>query len=353
VGPDVPLTGDETLTLSQRVTVSGFTAAAIKLALSQAVQTGIRTVYFPAGTYTIESQIFVPGDVTLLGAGSNTVLKPATPFIQIFFAQGNHIRITRMKFIGPALTTWLQGDTQITARAIENYGYLNMRVDHNEIAGFAYACLFLSGATAQIEYNLIHDNRVIGLGYGVALDSGSSVLVTDNIMHDSRHNLASNDRTDTPKKSHWEFRHNKVYDNEPSINMKSALDTHPGFTGTFIVEDNLLERPSDAAIDILGGSGVIQRNDFNNSYAAITARIRASNGVIGTPHNIKASSNMISSTVSIKYGIEAGVKNFMADGVIQASTYDATLLPPSPMPLISIMDANGIIPPSTVWSNWW
>src|SRR5262249_21379582 len=73
-GPAVPLSKAETAAFATRVPVAGFTAAAITDACQKAVATGVQTVYLPAGSYSLEEPVSVPGSLCLVGAGAGTVL---------------------------------------------------------------------------------------------------------------------------------------------------------------------------------------------------------------------------------------------------------------------------------------
>jgi hypothetical protein len=139
-----------------------------------------------------------------------------------------------------------------------------------------------------VDHCSIHHNRVIGLGYGVSVASGARVRVTDNQFFDCRHMLASNGAGNsgwTGRKTHWEFVHNRVYNQNRNANQQAAVDAHPGFDGTFLVEANSFEN-HDAAVDILGSSGRIQRNHFRNLGTGVSVRLRYSGGVPGAPHDI-------------------------------------------------------------------
>jgi parallel beta helix pectate lyase-like protein len=176
------------------------------------------------------------------------------------------------------------------------------------LLGFAYATLFAQGASGDVDHCSIHHNRVIGLGYGVSVASGARVRVTDNQFFDCRHMLASNGAGNsgwTGRKTHWEFVHNRVYNQNRNANQQAAVDAHPGFDGTFLVEANSFEN-HDAAVDILGSSGRIQRNHFRNLGTGVSVRLRYSGGVPGAPHDIAIEGNRFTAPFVARYQIETG-----------------------------------------------
>jgi hypothetical protein len=303
VGADVPLSADEAVSLARRVTVQGLTAQAIQSACDSAKATGVPVVYLPAGTYTLSAFVNVPGGLTLLGAGSSTILKPATPYVEMLYTRGDNVRYSRLKMVGPAATSWLQGDRDITARAIEAWGNQNVRVDHCDISGFAYAVLYQNNATGQVDHCALHHNQVIGYGYGVSVAAGSKVAVTDNTFSDNRHSLASNGGGARP--TSWDFSHNSVTMVTPSIYQQAQVDTHAGFDGTFSVGANAFSGV-DTAVGLYNGSGTISGNRIETSDQGIK--------IYTTSVHDVAITGTVLSTVRVPYSVVAGAPRITIEG---------------------------------------
>ena len=273
VGPDVPLTDAEKKRFAKRITVEGRTAAAVQAACGRAASQRVGTVFLPAGEYTLEKQVRVPGGLTVVGEGSRTLCRAKGRSVHVFLAAGDGVRFTRLKLHGADTTPGARNNTY----GITVSGKRNVRIDHCELLGFSYATNFGSEATAQVDHCTIHHNLRAGLGYGVALYSGAYVLVADNEFSQNRHSLASNGALDwsSPKrvgkylhkpgvrKTHWEFIHNRVGSNDKSRYELCAVDTHPGMDGTFVVEANLFEKLRHA-VGIRDGGGIIRGNVFRD-----------------------------------------------------------------------------------------
>jgi hypothetical protein len=303
VGPDVPLTAAEVSAFSRRVTVAGFTAAAIQAACDSAKAQGIPTVFLPAGTYTLTTYVNVPGGLTILGAGSGTLLKPSTAYGQMLYTRGDNTRYTRLKMVGPAALQWLQGDREATARGIEAWSVQNVRVDHCDISGMAYATLFQNNASGQVDHNRLHHNQVIGYGYGVSVAAGANVAVVDNAFSDNRHSLASNGGGTRP--STWDFSHNSVTNLNPSIYQQAQVDTHAGFDGVFTVSSNDFSR-LDTAVGLYNGAGTISGNRIEGCDQGVK---------IYTPavHDV-AITGTVMQTVRVPYSVVSGAPRITVDG---------------------------------------
>lgn len=399
VGPDVPLNDAEKAAFARRIAVEGRTAAAVQTACEQAVQQGIRAVFLPAGEYAFETSVRVPGGLTLLGAGAGTLVQtenralspedsrelsrgqlPGTLIqtqgrdTRLFLVDGDGVRFTRLRLRGADTTPSKDNDTH----GIDADGKKDVRVDHCEFLGFCYATFFFNEATAQVDHCYIHDCPRDGLGYGVAILSGAYVLVVDNEFSQNRHSLTSNGTLDwsSPKRvgrylhkpggrrTHWEFRHNRVEGDDRTNYRLCVVDTHPGMDGTFVVENNLFENIRHG-VGIRDGAGIIRANLFRNLWGrrpvAISIRYGTHNDipVEGTmPHDIEVSDNVF---------IDVGDRVF-ADGVIPESaehqaaakvrigqaeniTVDGELLPetrkeggaPPPIPCLQEMGEDGVL----------
>jgi uncharacterized repeat protein (TIGR01451 family) len=345
VGPDVPLTSAEQTAFANRVEVTGSNTAAIVAAINQAVSSGKHVVYLPARVYTMETYITVPANITLLGAGSGTVLKNTNPGFEAFFIGGDNVRFTRMKIEGGASSAWVppNGGKAITSGAYDAGNHLNTRIDHMEILGWAYDLFFTKLATVQIDHNMLHHNLVESLGYAVVVALGSYVLVTDNEIHDSRANISATFNNGAPtsvtRLTHLEIRNNKFQDIRTDFDQ-AIMDAHSSFQGTFVLEKNSFEHGGPWGIIFQSGSGLVQDN-FINVYTAFTIRLRSENGTIGTPHDIYFDRNVFGPKTVEKYRIEAG-KNIKIDGTIMPSTIDNSVSQP-PIPIIYEMGADGVL----------
>lgn len=287
-GADVPLTPAETLALARRITVSGFTAAAISAACQQAAAQGVPVVYLPPGRYVMEAAVTVPGGLTLLGAGSATLLVSASLSTQMFNPNGYRIRFTRMKLQGWS-TAWTQAAGN-DSRGIQNLGKQDMRVDHCELSGFSIAIFYQQQATGMVDHCRIHDNPVIGQGYGVMVRSGSYVRVEGNEFGDCRVCLVSGDVAGY-RPSHWEFAANHVHNNTPSSWQHGACDTHSYYLGSFLVADNVFDAQVSCALESAGGSGTFSGNVVKDSPKAIWLYQYSENGYVGTPHDLMIEGN--------------------------------------------------------------
>jgi hypothetical protein len=293
VGPDVPLSAAESNRLASRITVTGRTAAAVQEACDRAAANQIATVFLPAGEYVFDKTVTVPKGLTLLGAGSRTVVRTANRDTHLFEAGGDHVRFTRLRLVGADTSQSDTNDTYgIAASAVRN-----VRVDHCELLGFSYATTFTGKATAQLDHCRIHDNRRSGLGYGVALYSGAYVLITDSEFSQCRHCLASNGTLDwsSPerlgryvhkpgRKTHWEFVHNRVGSNDGCEYELPTVDTHPGMDGSFVVESNLFENLRQG-LGLRDGSGLIRGNVFRNLRTIANSRPRVAISIAADSHN--------------------------------------------------------------------
>ncbi|MBM3474625.1 MAG: hypothetical protein FJX75_15280 [Armatimonadetes bacterium] len=294
VGPDVPLSDAERDHFAKRITVEGRTAQAVAEACQRAVEEGVPVVFLPAGEYLLDTEVGVPGGLTILGEGSKTVCRANELDTHLFRADGDRVRFTRLKLQGADTTTSTDNDSYgITISRVQN-----CRIDHCELLGFSYATTPSNECTAQIDHCYIHHNLRDGLGYGTSIYSGAYVLVTDNEFEQNRHSLASNGALDwsSPervgkylhkpgfRKTHWEFIHNRVGSNDLSEYELCAVDTHPGMDGTFVVEGNLFENLCHA-IGIRDGAGLIRGNLFRNLRTVTTFRDLTAISITYGEHN--------------------------------------------------------------------
>ena len=273
VGPDVPLPADEQARLARRVTVEGRTASAVQTACDTAAADGPHVVFLPAGRYVFEATVTVPGGVTVLGDGSKTRCVAEDERTLLLRVAGDGVRFARLVLEGADTTPAKTNQTH----GIRVEGRQNVRIDHSEVLGFSYAISAFDEAGLRVDHCRIHHNLRDGLGYGVAVYSGAWVLVTDNAFHQNRHSLASNGALDWSsgkrlgryvhepgvRKTHWEFRHNRVGSNDASPYELCAADTHPGMDGTFVVQGNVFENLRHG-VGIRDGSGIIRGNLFRH-----------------------------------------------------------------------------------------
>jgi hypothetical protein len=356
VGPDVPLSDTEKAAFARRVTVQGRTAAAIQSACGQAVTAGIPVVFLPAGQYQIETTVRVPATLTLLGEGSQTLCQARDRSTQMFVAAGDRIRFTRMKLQG-ADTTWndTNGSIGISVPAKQN-----IRIDHCELLGFMRATDFSQSATAQVDHCSIHHNLRNGYGYGLVILDGAYVLVCDNEFTENRHSLTSNGTVDWsgPKggmyrhipgarKTHWEFRYNRINGNSLAQVHLPQVETHPGMDGTLVVENNIFENIVSGP-GLRDGCGIIRGNLFRNltgpQPAAIWIITDTQNGTPvenAVPHDIQISQNTFQN-VGEQYRI-GSVVNIWIDGQVVPSTRKADAPPPPAIPWLQEMGEDGIL----------
>jgi hypothetical protein len=343
VGPDVPLTDKEHSAFNTIITVDGKDAKAIQAACDQAVKQTGAIVFLPAGIYSVETEIKVPGGIIVFGEGSKTVIQTVAKDTHLFSVTGDGVRFTRLKLARADQTSNADNRTWgISASRVKN-----LHIDHCELAGFSYASNFDADATVQVDHCLIHHNAQDGMGYGVAVSSGAQVLVCDNEFSENRHSLASNGALDWGAlkegemrkhvpgfgKTHWDFIHNFVHgDSVPRVNQ-AAVDTHPGMDGTFRVEANRFE-DMRFAIEPSDGSGEIIGNSFSNFHGdkptAIWIFTYAHNGnpvENAMPNHITISNNTFgpdfadseAKAASIKYRIDDG-EQITVDGVLAPNT---------------------------------
>ena len=334
VGPDVPLSAAEQASLNPRVTVQGFTAAAIQNACSQALKTHALVVFLPRGTYTFETTVSVPATLTLLGEGTSTLIRPNNNDRVLFRVAGDRVRFTRLKLQGATLT-W--NDTDGSHGVIIERQH-DVRIDHCEVLGFMRAVTITEEATAQVDHCRIHHNLRAGYGYGITIDAGGYVLAMDNEFNNCRHVLASNGALDWNsgkngqyvhrpgvRPTHWEFLHNHSSDDREDQQEQADLDTHPGMDGTFVIEDNLIEGTRTAAF-LADGAGLIRRNvcrQFLPNSTGIYITYSTHNGIPvegAMPHDIWIERNSITD-VSEAYHIGKSVNIFL-DGKAVPSTRD-------------------------------
>jgi hypothetical protein len=347
VGPDVPLTAEEQTSLSKRITVTGQTSDSIQLAVNQAAQQGIPAVFLPKGIYNITKGITIPANITLLGEGSGTILMASAYNTEALFIYGDHVRITRMRIQGLA-TAWVSytlGYSKGIANGVYTPPYQNTRVDHCEILGWAYGVFLIKAGSMQVDHNLIHHNQVIGLGYGAAVSQGGYLLVMDNLFHDNRDSMSSNSNGNLAtniltRETHSEFIHNKVYDESYSPNQYGGLETHGGFHGTIIVEGNHIEQVGRTGFEANSGSALVRNNYFTNIYTPVKVRIRAENGVAGTPHDIKVYGNKFGPNVATGYIYEGGI-NVWFDGTLVPASAGTSVMPT--MIYLKPMEADGLL----------
>ena len=360
VGPDVPLSEADREQFSTRITVEGRTAAAVQAACDRAAKEGFRVVFLPAGQYVFETEVRVPGGLTLLGEGSKTLIQTKQRNTHLFYVEGDHVRFTRLKLQGAETSPSTDNNTY----GISVSGKQNVRIDHCELRGFSYATAFSNEATAQVDHCMIHHNLRDGLGYGVAIYSGAYVLVADNEFSQNRHSLASNGALDwsSPKrlgkyvhkpgvrKTHWEFVHNRVGSNDLSSYELCAVDAHPGMDGTFVVEGSLFENLRDG-VGIRDGSGLIRGNVFRNLRTVTNFRpVIAVSIAYGThnnvpvegcmPHDIQVEGNAFLMPEGAEYEkCRLGkAENIVVDGELVPETRAQRQAPP-PLPLLVPMDA--------------
>jgi len=357
VGPDVPLSDVEKREFARRVAVEGRTAEAVQAACERAVKEGVRVVFLPAGRYAFGEQVLVPGGLTLLGEGAKTLCRTKGRSVHLFRVEGHRVRFTRLKLQGADTSPSTTNNTYgITVSRKEN-----VRVDHCELLGFSYATNFCDEATAQVDHCWIHDCPRDGLGYGVAIYSGARVMVCDNEFSQCRHALASNGALDwsSPRrlgkyvhkpgfrKTHWEFRHNRVHADNKTRWRLPAVDTHPGMDGTFAVERNLFENIRHG-VDIRDGSGIIRANLFRSlegyKPVAISIRYGKHNGIVvegAMPHDVEVAENTFVN-VSERYRI-GRAENITIEGKLLAATRTERKGPPPTIPLLEEMDRDGIL----------
>ncbi|MEK7405268.1 MAG: carboxypeptidase regulatory-like domain-containing protein [Acidobacteriota bacterium] len=368
VGPDAPWSDLDKELFAARIPVEGRTAAGVQEAIQRAAAAGLPVVFLPAGEYVFETTVRVPEGFTVLGEGSQTLVRAGTRRTMLFDARGDNLRFTRMKLQGADTSPSDTNDTY----GINVGGRLNVRIDHCELFGFSYATNFSSEATAQVDHCSIHHNLREGLGYGVAIYSGAYVLMTDNEFSQNRHSIATNGNLDwsSPprvgiylhrpgRKTHWEFIRNHVHDDDQTTYQLAAVDTHPGMDGTFVVEGNIFENLRNP-IGIRDGSGLICANLFRNIWTAKTFRQRVAisiaygthNGIPvedAMPHDIQVAENTfldLDAHLYFKYSL-GRAENITIEGQLVPETR-AGRDPPPAIPWLQEMGVDGVLN----WPEW-
>ncbi len=334
LGPNVPVSAVERSVFARRIRVQGSTAAAVQAACRQAITQGVPVVFLPAGQYLFETEVVVPGGLTLLGSGSSTLCQTTTLSQALFRMQGDHVRFTRLKLQGASLVWDQSNDTYGIA---SDYNQ-NVHIDHCELLGFNSAADFSNAATGQVDHCYLHHCLRDGMGYGIGLDRGSYVLVSDNEFSQCRHCLASNGFGARP--THWEFLHNHVNSDDLVQNKQGAVDAHPDMDGSFVVTGNLFENIGNA-LDIFNGSGLISANRFRYQPYGMFITATTAGAV---PHDIAVTGNSFES-VSQPYTIDPAI-NIWIDGAVVASTWTSGTPPsppPPPMPWLQPMGAGGVL----------
>jgi pectate lyase-like protein len=359
VGPDVPLSAAEQAAWGQRVTVAGQTAAAVQAACNQAASSGVPVVFLPAGQYRFEATVNVPGGLTLLGEGSNTLCQTNNRSTSLFSVAGDHVRFTRLKLQG-ATTSW--DSTNATNGILAVNGNQNVHIDHCELLGFRSGTWFDNQATGQVDHCSIHHCLVPGYGYGVNLLGGAYVMVCDNEFSQCRHMIVTNGTLNWSgpvegmwvhlpgRLTHWEFLHNHANHDDlvPLGQGNETVNAHPGMDGTFIVQGNLLENSQQLCLYLNDGSGgLIDANEFSNVTTAIHINAELFDGYPvqnAMPRNISITGNTFLN-VGQPYDIGQAV-NIWIDGCVVPSTWTASTPPPPPppaMPYLNEMGADGIL----------
>ncbi len=366
VGPEAALDDAEVAVMGKRVTVQGQTGAAVQQACVAAHKQGVMTVYLPEGEYALDATVRVPAGLTLLGAGAKTRVRTQSRKLTMFLVEQEGVRFTHLKIEGPDTTT---NDDNNTC-GIRGNGARNLRIDHCELLGLCQAINLDQEATAQVDHCRIHHNLRDGLGYGVSIYAGAWVLASDNQFAQNRHSLASNGALDwgsakrlgkyvhkpEVRKTHWEFVHNQVGNNNLSHYELCMVDTHPGMDGTFVVEGNVFEELR-YGIGIRDGSGIIRDNLFRK-FDGRADRPRVAIGVMWGKHNgIEVDGTMPQNIVIagnrfeeiegkvVRYDI-GKARNVSIDGKIVESTREAgdgTATTPAAILRLQPMGADGVL----------
>jgi len=341
---------------AKRVVVEGLTAEAVEAACRRAIAEGVAVVFLPPGEYVFEAEVPVPGGLTVLGEGSKTLCRAQDRNTHLFRADGDRVRLTRLKLQGADTTPSTDNDSY----GITVSGVQNVRIDHCELLGFSYATTFTDEASAQVDHCHIHHNMRDGLGYGVAVYSGAYLLVADNEFSQNRHSLASNGALDwsSPerlgkyvhkpevRKTHWEFIRNRVGSNDLTPYELCAVDTHPGMDGTFVIEGSVFENLRHG-IGIRDGSGLIRGNLFRNLRTVTAFRpLLAISIAYGThnnipvegcmPHDIVVEGNVFVADGAKLEEYQVGkAENIMIEGELVAGTRVERQGPPRALPRLA------------------
>ena len=73
---------------------------AVQEGCERAVKEGVDVVFLPAGRYAFEGEVRVPSGITLLGEGSQTLIRTGQKNTCLFRVDGDLVRFTRLKLIG-------------------------------------------------------------------------------------------------------------------------------------------------------------------------------------------------------------------------------------------------------------
>lgn len=226
-----------------------------------------------AENYTIN----LPDNVTLAGdRGVNgskggmifTTAIRARPLIQA----GENVRITGLCIQGPDpnIRDW-KNKAMCAGITTESSGVI---IDNCEISGFNFAAIQLTGGeNHRIHHNYIHHNRSINVGYGVYVD-GATATVEYNILNYNRNSVAGSGKEGTGLVVCNNIQADVAY--EHCIAMKDPKSKNSTTAGDYlkIYNNTFYTRQAPFYVNMLPSEGF---EAFNNYFAQTEKELPESN----------------------------------------------------------------------------
>lgn len=243
----------------------------IQEAINNVHATGGGVVHIPKGEFVLDGDIFVKGNIKLIGAGTDSTILYTKDQSTAIKASGSNIRISGFSLINDE---YKGGNGIIVEECID------FRIDNLHIEGYSnQAAVFVDGSKTRgvIDHCTIKAGYSEDLGYGVVvyrdnlweedmrLGTEFAVFIEDSHFTNCRHSVAGNSG------AHYVFRHNEVVQGT----IAHAVDAHgptnvgDGNRCAEIYNNTIKEPMADGAfqaIGIRGGGGVI----FNNNIEGYT-----------------------------------------------------------------------------------
>ena len=242
-------------------------------------------VYIPAGTYTINNPIIIPGsNISVYGDGRDTLLQGTWSGAKelIVAEDKENLRFSRLHLRSLSLEECRSQDafasksperrhqSSVLKTGIELRGCNNTRVDHCEVELFGNVGIMFEGGTDNlVDHCFVHDYFPYGAGYGIGARGTKEIYIEDNNIENHRHSIT------TYKGCEKSFeRFNRLvkdpyavpdwYRDPKSITYLSSypINAHPG-CGWVCAHDNYVAMTTGlmwSAAEMRGNSGWLYRN---------------------------------------------------------------------------------------------
>ena len=214
------------------------TATANTTAIQAAINSGAAGVYFPEGTYAVNSEITVPGNCHLFGDGiGQTIINATTVGASkaIFKVTGNKVGFSDMTLKGPSVASYVGNETAInfagTSTTIYQNGFVN-NIEVYDIGAYGVLVEYFNIVTVQNCY--LHD-----IGYAAIInESSNDFIATQNVVSTitpgtsgNAYGIVVDSRFGTnPQPQRFVVSNNLVKD----IPLWEGIDTHGGLNGEII-----------------------------------------------------------------------------------------------------------------------